>query len=213
MSEALEKPAGWAPPTLSRVDAVKKAPAKVAAPDTEQLRREAREAGLAEGLAAGRAQSERTAAEMNALLQAMVEPFRDSEAMLLRDLMNLVERVVAAVLEREISQSPSDIEQVLKEALQTLGSVQVPVELTLNPQDAAACRDLGLTIKSGMTMVEDPSIRRGGLKLEAGSSIVDATVEARLEEVLAALRDQAGLPQHDDEDAAADGNPGPAGPA
>ena len=152
MSEAVKS--GWAPPTLAQ----SRAPVSPAAPavEAEDARRSGYDAGYAEGLAAGRAQGESIAGEMSALLQAMAVPFRESEATMLRELLDLVEKAVAAVLDRELQSGDYDLEKLLRESLEVLGSVNRSVELTLNPVDAALTRDLGIT--ADVSIVEDARV-------------------------------------------------------
>jgi hypothetical protein len=80
------------------------------------------------------------------------------------------------------------------DALAVLGSVSVPVEVYLNPADHALCREHGLELPATATLRKDGALRRGGLRLQAGHRIVDASIERRLDEVLASLRDAAGVP-------------------
>jgi flagellar assembly protein FliH len=158
------------------------------------VRKRAHEQGYAEGLAAGRAQAEAIVAEMNTLLAAMAAPFHEAEAGLVRDLVALVERVLRQVLGRELEAGRYDLEGTLAAALRTLGSVHVPVELRLHPRDAALCREHGMASEPEITVQDDPTLTRGGVRLKAGARLVDASMEARLAEVLSALREEAGIP-------------------
>ena len=164
--------------------------------DIEAERKKGFEAGFAEGLAAGNAKASGQVAQLQALLDAMAAPFQESEAVLLRELLSLTERIARAVIRRELD-SGADIERVLADALAALGSVSVPVTLTLNPLDAALCRDQGLLANERFVVQESSALARGGLQLAAGHSFVDATVESRIEAALAELRGEAGLPEDD----------------
>ena len=191
LSDAREAACGWEPPAL----APRRAPA-AGSPEqeAERLRREAYEAGYAEGLAAGRARAESIVGELSALLGALATPFRATDATLLRELVALVERTTRAVLGRELEAGAYDLEALLSEALAVLGTVTVPVELTLHPVDAALCREHALQLEGSVELREDSTLQRGGLRLRAGHRIVDASTERRLDEVLAKLRDGAGVP-------------------
>lgn len=201
---AITDDAQWAPSVLDALSqgAVAKSsaagsPAQAKTADELQTERQkARDAGYAEGLAAGRAQAENIVAQMQALLTAMQAPFEETDAVLLRELLALTERIARAVIRRELD-SGVDIERVLADALGALGAVSAPVELVLNPQDAAVCRDLGLLPNERFKLEEDPRLARGGLQLRAGHSFVDASVESRIESALATLRSDAGLPEDD----------------
>ncbi len=196
--------AGWLPPTLapggaSAADRAAEAPVE----NPDAVRERAYNEGFAEGLAAGRAQGEAIAAEMGTLLQAMATPFRDADAVLIRELTALVERVSEAVLGRELTAGAYDLESLLHSALKVLGSVDLPVQLTVNPADAALCQGLQLPEGQVLEIIEDPTLHRGGLRLKSGSRIVDASVEARLQEVFASLREGAGLPDPEEAPAGA----------
>lgn len=181
-------------PVVKAPQAKAPADATVATPTPGEIRQQAYDKGFAEGLAAGRAQAERIAAEMTTLLKAMAMPFHDMDAVLLRELLELTERVVGAVLGRE-HELGVDLEPILAEALAALGSASVPVEVVLHPADALLCRGAGMFDSEQFILVEDNSLDRGGLQLRAGSSFVDASVAARLETAIASIRSQAGLPE------------------
>lgn len=201
MSEASAQDSNWSPSTPANL--VGQAPAAKThggEAEADAARKRGFDEGFAEGkaqgLAAAQAQCRGKANGMRALLDAMGSPFRDSEAMLLRELLDLTERVSRAVIGRELRYG-EDIHDVLKEALAALGTASAPMELTLHPGDAALCREFGLEEDDGLRIRESQSVERGGLTLRAGARFVDATVDARIESVLAALRAEAGVPVED----------------
>jgi flagellar assembly protein FliH len=182
----------WEPPALARSGATARGAAEVAAPAPEQLREAARregfEAGFSEGVAAGRAQAESMAGEMQAILNGLAAPLADLDGVLLQELLALVQRVAAAVLKRELEAGDSAmLEAVLREALAALGDVRTTVELRLHPQDAALCRDNGLSQGETYRLIEDPRLERGDVQLSVDGGFVDARVESRLAAVMDAL--------------------------
>ncbi|WOJ96638.1 FliH/SctL family protein [Congregibacter brevis] len=203
LSDPQEAQASWAPSVpdafpqqVSKTRAVASAAQQSETRDIEAERKKGYDAGFAEGLAAGNAKASGQVAQLQALLDAMAAPFQESEAVLLRELLSLTERIARAVIRRELD-SGADIERVLADALSALGSVSMPVTLTLNPLDAALCRDQGMLPNERFVVQENPSLARGGLQLAAGHSFVDASVETRIESALAELRGEAGLPEDD----------------
>lgn len=190
---------GWRPPKLAVVGEPV-TPAETAA-DTriEDAMREGREAGYDAGFAAGQAegrkQADALARQLEALLDALAAPFAESDAALLRETLALTQRVAAAVLRRELRADPGLIENVLQDALAVLGDVRGDIELTLHPADARLCRDLDVRLAPSTQVRESPAISRGGLTVHAGSELIDATVEARLNAVIGALYENAGLPE------------------
>jgi flagellar biosynthesis/type III secretory pathway protein FliH len=106
----------------------------------------------------------------------------------------LLQRVAEAVLQRELHED-SNIQQVLQQALAVLGEAEAPVELQVHPDDAALLRESGFAQDARYRVVEDPRMLRGGAQLRAAGSFVDASVEHRLEALMAGLRGELSLPE------------------
>lgn len=190
----------WEPPALAPAQprpASATAAADTGAAELARLREEAREAGYAEGLAAGRARAEQHAQELGQLVEALAHPFRASDAMLVRSLVDLVEHVVRAVLQREL-QAGLDLEPVLRDALAALDDSAERIELLVNPADKAQLDAIGAGLEA--SVIADSAVEPGGFVLRSGPGIVDATLEARLAEAMASLRDDAGVPGAGDGD-------------
>ena len=179
----------WQPPNLSGRAVQREEPA---GPDPEALRREAFEAGYAEGVAAGRARGEAMVAELSALWQAMARPLAEQEATLLRDLTGIALAAAEAILRRELSRG-ADVEAVLAEALGQLGDIEGLLEVELHPADAELVNDLlGRRGEPAQwRLKENASLARGGVRLHTPVSYIDASVEQALEELFARLRREA----------------------
>lgn len=194
----------WEPPALAQPrPSSAPPPADTGAAELERLRKEAREAGYAEGLAAGRARVEESAQELGQLVEALARPFRATDAALLRSLVDLVEQVVRAVLQREL-EAGLDLEPVLRDALAALDESAERVEILVSPADKAQLEAIGTGLEA--SVIADPAVERGGLVLRSGPGTVDATLEARLAETMASLRDAAGVPAAGDPGADRGGN-------
>jgi len=179
----------WQPPNLSGRPVKREEPA---GPDPDALRREAFEAGYAEGVAAGRARGEAMVAELSALWQAMARPLAEQEATLLRDLTGIALAAAEAILHRELSRG-ADVEAVLSEALAQLGDIEGLLEVELHPADAELVNDLlGRRGEPALwRLKENASLARGGVRLHTPVSYIDASVEQALEELFARLRREA----------------------
>ena len=196
----------WEPPALAPAQprqASALPAAEASAAELARLREEAREAGYAEGLAAGRARVEASAQELSQLVEALAHPFRSSDAALLRSLVDLVEHVVRAVLQREL-RAGIDLEPVLRDALAALDESTERVEILVNPADRAQLDGIGTALEA--SVIADPAVERGGLILRSGPGTVDATLDARLAEAMASLRDAAGVPGAGDPEGDGAGN-------
>ena len=184
MSE-LAGAATWQPPALRVVT-----PADVEAQQA-QLLAEAQERGYQEGLQrgqeAGRTQAETVLAQMTALWDAMQQPFADMEENIHSHLMGLSVAMSEAVIRRELSTDRDAIARVLTEALSTLGFVQTPIEVSVNPADYDVVAGLlgGENIDSRIT--SDTNIQRGGCLLRADRALVDMRVETMIRETLSTI--------------------------
>jgi flagellar assembly protein FliH len=179
----------WQPPSLSGRAVKREEPA---GPDPDALRREAFEAGYAEGVAAGRARGEAMVAELSALWQAMARPLAEQEETLLRDLTGIALDAAEAILRRELVRG-ADVEAVLSEALAQLGDIEGLLEVELHPADVELVNDLlGRRGEPAQwRLKENASLARGGLRLHTPVSYIDASLEQALEELFARLRREA----------------------
>lgn len=195
---------GWEPPPLTSqpmhpaaipATATAAAPAQPSAQEQgERARKQGYDAGYAEGVAAGRDDAKALTQEVEALIDAFAAPFAESDATLTRQVLELTERITRAVLKRELHTDSSAIEAVVTEALAVLADGSSRIELSINPADAALCRDLGMSIRGNVVLVENSQLHRGGVELRSGSRLVDASIETRLQSVLESLYVDAGLP-------------------
>lgn len=190
---------GWQPPNLAhRSSAAEPVQAPSRGPDNAaaaaRARQEGYDAGFAKGEAEGRAQAQRAVSEINTLLHALEAPFAESESSLVRDLLEITERVARAVLQNELTTDSGAIQAVLEEGLAAIAESNALVEISMHPSDALLCREFGLLDSEKVVIKETAAMHRGGVELRAGSKLVDARVETRLQAVLETLHLDAGLP-------------------
>lgn len=166
------------PPTLEQV---------------ERIEREAREEGFrqgeAEGRRAGAAAVRKEAEALKRVLHSLSPRVQDLDAELEQELVSLVVAVARQLVRRELRTDPGQVVAAVREALGVLPSSDRRIRLHLHPEDARIVRDaLHLQeLEQSWQVVEDPSLSRGGALLETASSRVDATVESRLNAVIAEL--------------------------
>jgi len=188
--ESLDSIENW---TLPDVQAGGAAP--VARPLTarqiEELHAQAREEGFAqgrrEGLEAGRKDILARMHELEGLMQALARPLEQVDDQVEQELVHLALAVARQLVRREIKTDPGQVLAVVREAMTVLPIAARNVRLHLHPEDAALIRDtlsLG-ELEQGWKVVEDPLLTRGGCKVSSDSSQIDATVERRLQAVIA----------------------------
>lgn len=183
------------------------APTAVDAPDPhiqaqiEQLRESARqagyaagqEAGYAAGYAQGQAQAQNEARQIGVLAGGFSQALQDIDQQLAQDLLSLSIEIARRIIQQNLHIQPEQVLDVLHQALAQLGQTQATV--TLHPEDARLLRahlvedETGTGITSGFTLhiLEDARLHRGGCKVEAAGSQIDATLENRWHRVLDTL--------------------------
>lgn len=168
-------------PTASQLEALQK-----------QAHDEAWQAGHAEGLEAGRAEIERRAARFDALLTALAEPFAGLDETVERRLVELAITVVGQLLRRELQTDPTHVAGVVREALGALPAGSRNVAVHLHPDDAALVRESLAEARGerAWSIVEDPSLTRGGCAVTTHNAQIDATVEARLDRAAEIVGDE-----------------------
>ena len=161
-------------------------------PSPEELREQARQEGFAkgysEGLDAGQKESaieaNAKAAQLQSLVDALDRPFYQQELRVSEYLLSLVSSVCKSILRRELSIDVEHISKTLDSALELLSGERGQVTVLLHPDDVAAVagawpEDLGeLRVESA------PDIIRGGCRICRNDSLVDATIEAQLRNII-----------------------------
>lgn len=154
---------------------------------------EGREAGHREGEARGRKSGERAMRPqikaLEQLLQGLSTPYAELDETMEQELVQLAMAVARHLVRRELRTDPSAVVAVLREALGALPSADRKVRLYLHPQDARVVRD-ALQVEElnrPWSVVEDPTLSRGGVRVETDTSRVDATLETRLNAVIASV--------------------------
>ncbi|MFW5453661.1 flagellar assembly protein FliH [Thioalkalivibrio sulfidiphilus] len=186
-------PAPGKPSPRARSEAVTDRPALPTAREIEEIRRTAREEGRAEGLKEGRKAGEaavRAEAEfLKQVLDSLVPGVQALDQQLESDLLHLITTVTRQLVRRELRADPGQIVAVVREALMVLPSTERTIRLHLHPEDARLVRDaLHLSeLERPWKVIEDPTLSRGGARLETDTSHVDASLETRLNALISEL--------------------------
>jgi flagellar assembly protein FliH len=160
--------------------------AVITAKQIEQMQKDAYREGFAQGRQEALA---RVSQRMEAILQALTGPLQGMEAELLPQLAALVIACARQFIRRELHASPGEIMAVVRQVLEVLPVAARRIKIHLHPEDAVLVRDAlsGEGAERRWTIIEDPSISRGGCRANTESSQIDATVETRLNAVAAQM--------------------------
>lgn len=191
MSEdsAAEKPQRWDVPaidggggngymTAGRLESIQK-----------EAYKEAWDKGHADGLKAGEAEAMARVNRLDELLTSLASPFDELDDQVEKQLVELSMTVVRQLFRREISEQPTHVIGVVREAIQLLPLASRSVLVHLHPDDAAIIREC-LSPADGepaWNIVEDPLMSRGGCRVTTENSRIDATAEARLNKIIQSI--------------------------
>lgn len=155
----------------------------------EQGRREGQAYGHREGLEEGRAEIKARTDGLDRLLQVLDKPFEQLDQQVENEVVTLVINMVRQLIRREVKLDPGQIVGVVREALQILPVSARNIRVVLHPEDAELVREaytLGEHDQQWQ-IVEDPVIQRGGCRIHTDTSQIDATLDSRLNSLIAPL--------------------------
>lgn len=155
----------------------------------EQGRKEGQEYGHREGLEEGRADIRERLGQLDGLLGALDRPFEQLDQQVEREVVALVISMVRQLIRREVKLDPGQIVGVVREALGILPVNARNIRVVLHPEDAVLVRE-AYTLgdhDQQWQIVEDPVIQRGGCRIQTDTSQIDATLDSRLNSLIAPL--------------------------
>lgn len=172
--------------TAAQLGAIQKA---ARAEAFEQGRREGQEFGHREGVEQGRADVADRVRRLDNLLTALDAPFERLDEQVEQEIVTLVISMVRQLIRREVKLDPGQVVGVVREALGILPVGARNIRVMLHPEDAELVREaysLGEHDQKWQ-IDEDPVIQRGGCRVHTETSQIDATLESRLNSLIAPL--------------------------
>lgn len=155
----------------------------------EAGRQQGFEYGHKEGMEAGRAEVQQRIARLDGLLEALDTPFEQLDDQVEQEVVTLVIAMVRQLVRREIKADPAQIIGVVREALGVLPVNARRIRVLLHPDDAGLVREAYTLGDSDQKwqIIEDPVVARGGCRVYTENSQIDATLESRLNSLIAPL--------------------------
>lgn len=156
----------------------------------EQVRQQAYEEGYAEGVKQGLQQ---TLQQKSALKEKIISiinklqyPLNKIDEQIEKELLQLSVLIAKQVVRRELQQDPQQIAAVIRECMAILPSSNTQPKIRLHPDDFRCIQEIYPTANeegSGWQLIEDSSISPGGCVVDTHSSHIDATIEARINQI------------------------------
>lgn len=183
----------WDAPSMVSVSDVDIAEqALMTAEDIEKLQKEAQQEGYKSGFAEGKKDGQKEIAQQVVFLQQIINtlntPLSDLDQNVEHDLISLVTTMTRQLVRREIATAPEFIISAVRDAITVLPINDRKLKIYLNPQDMELVKTSSASDENASWQwIEDPAISRGGCRLETADTLIDASVETRLERVIAKL--------------------------
>jgi flagellar assembly protein FliH len=143
--------------------------------------------GYMEGLAQGQKEIQQQVQNLSSLMASLAMPLPDLDNQVVDELVQLSMAVVRQMVRRELKISPGEIVAVVREALSLLPVAAAEITLELHPEDAKLIREnlVHPEATASWNIVEDALLTRGGCRVLTNTSRIDATVEKRMNTVIA----------------------------
>ncbi len=158
--------------------------------------KEAEARGYEAGMARARAETgtrlaalEERVKRLDAALNLLTRPLEQLDADIESELAQLALGVGKQLARRELRAEPAQVIAILRESLALLPAAAREVRVHLHPEDAATVREhlSAPAVDRAWTIVEDPTLSRGGCVVHSQSSRIDARLEARIAAVAASV--------------------------
>jgi flagellar assembly protein FliH len=148
------------------------------------------EAGLARAQAQMAPALEELAARvrrLDSVLQLLAQPLKALDDQVEQQLLELAFAVGKQLARRELAAAPAQILAILRECLEQLPVAARDVRVHLHPEDAAIVRErlAAPAEERAWSLIEDPTLARGGCLVRSNTSQIDARFESRVNAVLA----------------------------
>ena len=149
--------------------------------------------GLQEGRAAGESEIRQRVALLEQVIRHLQSPLEQLDREVVDQVTELAVAVARHIVRRELHTDPGQVVAVVREAMAALPAGAQDVRIYLHPEDAVLVRqalsveDDGDDGRRPWRIVDDPVLTRGDCRIQSEFSYIDATLERRLNRIIATL--------------------------
>ncbi len=143
---------------------------------------EARKKGYDKGYAEAKGDIKNALAKWSQLIESLEHPLNDLDDQVEEELVVLAIAIARHIVDVELTMNSQQVATLVKKAMHLLPANSRRIRLHLHPEDAELIRS-GLVsddVECDWTIIEEPSLMRGGCKIDTQNSRIDATIEKRL---------------------------------
>jgi len=152
------------------------------------------EQGHKDGFDAGHAKLEaelkKKVQRLDSVLTFLSDPLADMDEQLVGQIVDMSVLISRQIIRRELHTDSGQIIAVVREATAALPVSSRDIQIFLNPEDAVLVSEvfsINDAHEQKWKLVEDPALTRGGCRIISENSKIDATVEHRINQVVATL--------------------------
>jgi flagellar assembly protein FliH len=164
------------------------------AEEIESIQQQAYDEGFAQGqragMATGKAQVDKQISRLTAILNVLAQPLDELDEQVVKQITDLSMIVARQLIRRELRADPGQVIAVVRECAAAIPVASQQINLYLHPDDAELVRtafSLEHDSETRWRIIEEPMLTRGGCRIEAEHSKIDATVENRLNQIIVNL--------------------------
>ncbi len=135
--------------------------------------------------------------QLESILQLLGQPLAEMDAEVEKELLHLALSVGKQLARRELRIDPSQVIGIIRESLSQLPSSARDIRVHLHPEDATIVRErlAEPTSQRAWTIVEDPTMTRGGCVVRTEASQIDVKFESRVSAVIASVLGEERAPE------------------
>ncbi|HET9391460.1 MAG TPA: flagellar assembly protein FliH [Steroidobacteraceae bacterium] len=135
--------------------------------------------------------------QLDSILQLLAKPLQELDAAIEKELLQLTLSVGKQLARRELRIDPAQVIAILRESLTQLPASARDIRVHLHPEDAATVRErlAAPANERAWTLVEDPTLTRGGCLLRTETSQIDVRLESRISAVIASALGEERAPE------------------
>jgi flagellar assembly protein FliH len=161
------------------------------AQDIEQWHQQAHEEAYQQGMQQAQQELKQTRDRLESLMNFFEHPLQALNDEVEQQLNLLAVTMAQQLVRRELKAEPGEIIGLIRECVQLLPASSRQIRIFLNPEDAVLIRRT-LQLDSNedeqsWKLVEDPMITRGGCEIKSDKSVINATLEKRLQALAATV--------------------------
>ncbi len=141
------------------------------------------EAGYNAGLKAAEEQIQGEMARVSQISEALVEPLEQQEEALETIILDMVTALTRTIIKRELQLDSGDMVRLVNDAIAALPQGRDQVKLYVNPDDLAVLETYAEAQQKPWKFMADTDLIPGGVRIETQESLVDFSVESRMQTV------------------------------